>query len=188
LQRIRDVVRMGRVERIESGKVVLADGGVTVDGSALYVDCSADGLAKRSPATVFDGDLITLQSVRGCQQVFSSGLIAHVEAGYGDDATRNRLCQPVSHPNTDLDWLTTTLAEQRNQIGWFDDPDLMDWLCAARLDLMRHMYAPLIGKSQEVRDKVFGLLTTGLRSTNEKLDALLSDHLSALSQAAQASR
>jgi hypothetical protein len=64
----------------------------------------------------------------------------------------------------------------------------MDWLCAARLDLMRHMYAPLTGKSQEVRDKVFGLITTGLRSANEKLDALLSDHLSALPQAAEASR
>jgi len=187
LRRIRDVVRMGRVERIEPGKVVLAGGGVTVDGSALYVDCSADGLEKRPAATVFDGDRITLQSVRGCQQVFSSGLIAHVEAGYGDDATRNRLCQPVPHPNTDLDWLTTTLAEQRKQICWFEDPDLMDWLCAARLDLMRHMYAPLIGKSQEVRDKVFGLITTGLRSANEKLDALLSEHLSALPQAAEAS-
>ncbi len=159
-----------------------------VDGSALYVDCSADGLEKRAPITVFDGDRITLQSVRGCQQVFSSGLIAHVEAGYGDDATRNRLCQPVPHPNTDLDWLTTTLAEQRNQISWFEDPDLMDWLCVARLDLMRHMYAPLIGKSQEVRDKVFGLITAGLRSANEKLDALLSEHLSPLPQAAEASR
>jgi hypothetical protein len=188
LQRIRDVVRMGRVERIEPGKVVLADGGVTVDGSALYIDCSADGLEKRPPVPVFDGDWITLQSVRGCQQVFSSGLIAHVEAGYGDDTMRNRLCQPVPHPNTDLDWLTTTLAEQRNQISWLEDPDLMDWLCAARLDLMRHMYAPLIGKSQEVRDKVFGMITTGLRSANENLDALLSDHLSALPQAAEASR
>jgi hypothetical protein len=126
--------------------------------------------------------------VRGCQQVFSSGLIAHVEARYGDDATRNRLCQPVPHPNTDLDWLTTTLAEQRNQISWFEDPDLMDWLFGARLDLMRHMYAPLIGKSPEVRDKVFGLITRGLRSANEKLDALLSDHLSALPQAAESSR
>src|SRR6202020_1637623 len=32
LRRISDVVRLGRVQRIEPGKVVLADGGVTVDG------------------------------------------------------------------------------------------------------------------------------------------------------------
>jgi hypothetical protein len=186
LQRIRDVVRMGHVQRIEAGKVVLDDGEVAVDGFALYVDCSADGLERRAPVSVFDGDRITLQSVRGCQQVFSSGLIAHAEAAYDDDATRNRLCQPVPHPNTDLDWLTTTLAEQRNQISWFEDPDLINWLCGARLDLMRHMYAPLIGQSQKVRDKVFGLIIAGLRSSNEKLDALLSEHLSALPQAAEA--
>lgn len=187
LQRIDDVVRMGRVQRIEPGKVALADGAITIDGSALYVDCSADGLEKRPAETVFDGDRITLQSVRGCQQVFSASLIAHVEAGYDDDATRNRLCRPVPHPNTDLDWLTTTLAEQGNQISWLEDPDLMNWLCGARLDLMRHMYAPLINESQKVRNKVFGLITTGLRSANEKLDALLSEHHSALPQAAQAS-
>jgi hypothetical protein len=93
----------------------------------------------------------------------------------------------VPHPNTDLDWLITTLAEQHNQICWFEDPDLMNWLCAARLDLMRHMYAPLIDQPQKVRNKVFGLITTGLRSANEKLDALLTEHLSALPQAAEAS-
>jgi hypothetical protein len=187
LRRIGDVVRMGRVQCVEPGKVVLDGGEVTVDGSALYVDCSADGLEKRPPATIFDGDRITLQSVRGCQQVFSSGLIARVESAYHDDEMRNRLCQPVPHPNTDLDWLTTTLAEQSNQVTWFSDAGLMDWLCEARLDLMRHMYAPLIGMPQNKRNKVFSLIATGLRSANEKLEALLSEDLSASSQAAQAS-
>ncbi len=113
-------------------------------------------------------------------------MIAHVEAAYGDDEARNQLCQPVPHPNTDVDWLTTTLAEQRNQISWFSDAELMDWLGEARLDLMRHMYAPLIGKPQEVRDKVFGMITAGLTSANEKLDALLAEHVSASPQAAKA--
>jgi hypothetical protein len=43
-------------------------------------------------------------------------------------------------------------------------------------------------KSQEVRNKVFGLITAGLRAANDKLDALLSEHLSPLAQAADASR
>jgi len=177
---------MGHVRSLEPGKVVLDDGEVSVDGSALYVDCSADGLEKRPAATVFDDKRITLQSIRGCQQVFSSGMIAHVEACYSDDETRNRLCRPVPHPNTDVDWLTTTLAEQRNQITWFSDPELMNWLCGARLDLMRHMYAPLIDQPEKVRNKVFGMIIAGLRSANEKLEALLNEHLSALPQAAEA--
>ncbi len=175
LQRIRDIVRMGRVDRIEPGKMVLADGAIPADSSALYIDCSADGLERRPPATVFDGNRITLQSLRGCQQVFSAALTAHVEAAYPDDATRNDLCAPVPHPSTDLDWLTTTMAEHRNQIRWLDDIDLMEWLDAARLDLMRHMYAPLMDKPK-VRDKVFGLIKAGLQSANQKLDALLTGH------------
>jgi hypothetical protein len=188
LQRIRDIVRMGHVEHIQSGKVVLADGAIPVNGAALYVDCSADGLERRPPATVFDGDRITLQSLRGCQQVFSAALIAHVEASYDDDERRNYLCAPVPHPNSDLDWLTTTIAEQRNQIRWLEDSDLVAWLCGARLDLMRHMYAPLMDKSPAVRDKVFGLMAAGLQRANQKLDALLSAPFSGLPQAAQHGR
>jgi hypothetical protein len=77
----------------------------------------------------------------------------------------------VPHSNTDLDWITTTMAEHRNQIRWLEDIELMEWICAARLDLMRHMYAPLMGKPK-VRDKVFGLIKAGLESANQKLDAL----------------
>jgi hypothetical protein len=171
LQRIRDVVRLGHVERIEAAKVVLTDGTVPADRSTLYIDCSADGLERRQPTTVFDSDRITLQSLRGCQQVFSAALIAHVEAAYADDATRNDLCVPVPHPSTDLDWLTTTMAEHRNQIRWFGDVELMEWLHRARLDLMRHMYAPLMGRPK-LRDRAFGLIQAGLQAANAKLDAL----------------
>ncbi len=57
------------------------------------------------------------------------------------------------------------------QIRWLDDTDMMEWLCAARLDLMRHMYAPLMDNPR-VRDKVLGLIKAGLASANQKLDAL----------------
>ena len=171
LQRIQDVVRRGRVQGIEPGKIMLDDDAIPAHSSTLYIDCSANGLERRSPATVFDSHRITLQSLRGCQPVFSAALTAHVEAAYHDDAQRNDLCAPVPHPNTDLDWLTTTMAEHRNQIRWLEDIELMEWICAARLDLMRHMYAPLMGKPK-VRDKVFGLIKAGLESANQKLDAL----------------
>ena len=121
LQRIGDIVRMGHVERIDADKVVLAEGTISADTPTLYIDCTADGLQSRPSTAVFDGDRITLQSLRGCQQVFSAALIAHVEAAYPDDATRNDLCAPVPHPSTDLDWLTTTMAEHRNQIRWLGD-------------------------------------------------------------------
>lgn len=177
LRRINNIVRLGHVESIRPGNVALADGTFTVDGSALYIDCSADGLERRPATTVFDGQDITLQSLRGCQQVFSAALTAHVEALNNDDRIKNDLCVPVPHPNTDLDWVTMTIAEHRNQIRWLDDPELMNWLCAARLDLLREMFAPLVqNPDSRVRDKLLGVIKTTLQSANEKLRALLRDH------------
>ncbi len=181
LGRITDVVRMGHLQRVESDKLVLDGGDVTIDAPAVYVDCTADG-AEKVPATdVFDAGRITLQSVRGCQQVFSAALIAHVEASYPDDTVKNRLCAPVEHPDTDLDWVRNTLADYRNQLRWFDDPDLTAWLFGARLDLfghlIGHLLAPALGKPR-LRDRVLSMTKSALSATATKLDELSSDQAS----------
>ena len=137
LRRIRDVVRKGRVERIEPDRLTLTDGSVALSGRILHVDCSADGLERRPAVPVFNGDRITLQSVRTCQQVFSAAFIAHVEASYPDDRIRNELCAPVPHPDSHLDWLRTTLSNGMNQARWGQDPELLAWLADARLDGFR---------------------------------------------------
>ena len=67
-------------------RMVLAHGAIPVPAPSLYVDCTTPGLPRPPSVPVFDGDRITLQSVRGCQQVFSAAFIAHVEAAYGDTA------------------------------------------------------------------------------------------------------
>jgi hypothetical protein len=175
LRRIEDVVRMGRVQRLEPNTILLADGTIPTDRrSVLHIDCSADGLERRPPRTVFDGKHITLQSLRGCQQVFSAALIAHVEASYHDDESRNNVCIPVPHPNSDRDWLEVTIIEHRNQSYWLDDAELMNWLHSARLDLLRHMSAPLV-HNPRVREKSLPLVKAAFQSSIDKLRALLDD-------------
>jgi hypothetical protein len=83
---------------------------------------------------VFDGRQLTLQAVRTCQQVFSAAFIAHVELTGDDDSAKNSLCAPVPHPDSDIDWLRSTLAQAMNSIAWGADPDLQAWLSTARLD------------------------------------------------------
>ncbi len=135
LRRIQDVVRLGRVQRIEQDAIVLDQGTVPTSPATLHVHCAADGLARRPVAPVFDGKAITLQSLRTCQQVFSGAFTAHIEAVYGDDdAAKNRLCVPVPHPDTDADFLRTTLGNFLNQLQWMQDEKLMDWLRCSRLD------------------------------------------------------
>ena len=135
LRRIRNVVRHGRVRRIEPNEIVLERGAVPSDPGSLYVDCSADALAKRPVAPVFDGERITLQTVRACQQVFSAAFIGHVEAAYSDEAQKNALCTVVPHPNTDIDYLRVTLANALNDLRWSQDAALSAWIARARLNL-----------------------------------------------------
>ena len=173
LRSINDVVRLGHIDTVEAEHVVMRDGTVPVDVPSLYVDCTTQGLPRPPSVPVFDGRHITLQSVRGCQQVFSSAFVAHVEAAYGDDATRNELCQPITHPDAPLDWLRMLLSDNRAQTRWLRDPELMDWLAASRLNVLRELFPVFPAGKERVRDKAYGALTVALDTTNRKLAELM---------------
>jgi len=66
----------GCAASIESGRITLDGGTRDIDGSVLYIDCSADGLAHREPAAVFTDGHVSLQPVRTCQPAFSAAVIA----------------------------------------------------------------------------------------------------------------
>jgi hypothetical protein len=170
LRRIENVVRTGHVKEIEPGRMTLEGGALATAPSALYIDCTAHGLGARDVTTVFDGDRITLQAVRTCQPVFSAAVIAHVEAAYGDDGTRNAFCEPVLLPQVPTDWLRMMLAFNRNQLQWFTDPEMMAWLDTARLNILSHATATV---SPRAREKIIGVLGSRLQATNDKLETLL---------------
>lgn len=134
LRRITNVVRKGRVTSIEPDRIVLEHGEIVTSLDTVHVHCAADGLARRSTKPIFDGDTVTLQTVRHCQQVFSAALIGHVEVAYDDDVAKNKLMQVVPHPNTANDWIRTSLGNAMNSARWREDPELLAWLGDARLD------------------------------------------------------
>lgn len=142
LQRIHSVVRQGRIDRIEQDKVTLQHGSYSPEPDTLFIDTSADGLAKLSPVPVFQGNLITLQSVRYCQQVFSAAFIAHLEATYSDEATKNYLSQVVPHPNEAFDFPLVQLQSYLNGMRWNANPAKQKWLHDARLDLIGTLKPP----------------------------------------------
>jgi putative NAD(P)-binding protein len=170
LRDIDDVVRVGHVQSIEPGRVALAGGTLDLDGSALYIDCTADGLGRREATAVFSGGHISLQTVRTCQPAFSAAVIAHVEATYPDDATRNAFCNPVPYPHEPTDWLRMMLTFNRNQLQWFSDPDMMAWVDAARLNVLHHVTAAV---SERAREKIISVLSSQLPAINDKLEKLL---------------
>ncbi|KPN59398.1 hypothetical protein AN931_07460, partial [Mycobacterium intracellulare subsp. chimaera] len=153
-----------------------AGGAGGVSGGGLNGAGPAAGAEKRPATPIFDSNRITLQSVRGCQQIFSAALIAHVEAAYRDDSQKNELCVPLPHPDTDVDWLRLAWADYSNQLRWFDDPGLMSWLSTARLDLFGHLIGHLLPSASakpRVRERILGIAKSVFSATATKLDELM---------------
>lgn len=134
LRRVRNVVRLGRVKRVERGRILLEQGELPTGTSTLIVDCSADGLPRLTSRPVFSGGRITLQPVETCQQVFSAALIGHLEARGGSEHEKNKLCTPVPHPDTAEEFLASLVASRRNRLAWESDAELAKWLSSARLN------------------------------------------------------
>lgn len=128
IRRVKKIVRQGRVTRIRANKVSLERGTYTPEPNTLYIDCTADGLAKLEPVPVFSSQKITLQPVRHCQQVFSAAFIAHVEVTYDDDEAKNALCSVITYPEKPGDFLRGTLATYLNGIRWYTEPRTAAWL------------------------------------------------------------
>ncbi|MFP6579269.1 MAG: NAD(P)-binding protein [Myxococcota bacterium] len=141
LRQIENVVRLGRVVRIEPGELVLEEGRRRAAPDALYIDCTANGLAKREVCPVFQGKVITLQSLFMCQQVFSASVIAHVESLSIPEEKKNEFCQPVPHPELNRDFVAATAVSASNMRNWGRRFGM--WLRRSRLCMLHH--EPLLG-------------------------------------------
>jgi hypothetical protein len=134
LRRIKNIVRKGRVKRIEIDRIMLDDGEIPTGPGIIHVDCSASAIKNLEMKPIFADDVITPQTVRSYQPVFSAAFIAHVEAAYSDEAEKNRLCAVVPLPNHDTDYIRFTAAFMMNQYNWSQDKGLRKWLLNNRLD------------------------------------------------------
>jgi hypothetical protein len=134
LRRIRDIVRLGRVTRVEPTRIVLERGTVAARPDWLYVDCSASAAQLRPAVPVFRGDTITPQFVRPFQPTFSAAMIAFVEAHYDSDDVKNEICGVVPLPDDSRSWLTMQAGSMLNQLRWSGERDLRRWISSSRLD------------------------------------------------------
>ena len=134
LRKIKNVVRMGRVQRLEKDQIVLDQGTILTSTQTIHVDCSASAISNLETKPIFQRDVITPQTIRSYQPVFSAAVIAHVEVAYDTEAEKNKLCQVVPLPNHHTDWLRMTAAMMQNQFTWSQDKALSKWILNNRLD------------------------------------------------------
>lgn len=140
LRRIKNVIRMGRVQALEPGNIVMVGGNMVMDANTLYIDCTASAVEPRAMQPIFQPNKIVLQLVRAPLPTFSAALIAYVEAHYNDqpddagDAVKNKLCGNVPFPHTLADYPRTMMVNMMNQMQWSQDKTLRAWMRDSRLD------------------------------------------------------
>ena len=176
LRQIEDVVRLGRVRRIEAGRIVLERGEVETEGGTVHVDCTALGL-KNSPATpIFEQGRIVLQQVRHLSPCFNAALIAFVEASRDDDAEKNRLCPPNPYPSGTGDWPRMVSRTWRTEARWLSEPDVQAWAAGSRLNLVRalpeHASEPSVQHAVKRYLTHVGAAIERLRQLDERKPAL----------------
>ena len=139
LRQIKNIVRLGRVLRIEKDRITLEHGSVPSNADRLYVDCSASAVERRAIVPVFAGNKITPQMVRTFQPTFSGAFIAHIEATVEDEAEKNQLCAVIPMPDKPEHWMSMLAVNMANQQRWGKNKELRAWIVQSRLDAFSAM-------------------------------------------------
>ncbi|WP_353216514.1 hypothetical protein [Sandarakinorhabdus sp.] len=134
LQRITDVVRMGRVQALEDEQMVLEQGTRATPPGTLFIDCTASAVERRPPVPVFQPGLIVPQMIRLPQPAFSAAMIAWIEAHIEGEAAQNALTMAVPLPDGIEDYPRASLVNMFNQGLWGQNPALSKWIHDCRLD------------------------------------------------------
>jgi hypothetical protein len=172
LQKIKNIVRMGRVQKIEQNEITLDRGSIPTSKDIIHVDCSASAISNLEMKPIFNGDRITPQTVRSYQPVFSAALIAHVESNYETEKKKNALCQVVPLPNHDTDWLRMMSIFMMNQFNWGQDKGMRQWLLENRLDGFSKLVKS-VDKSDEGKMAILGRLRNASMPAMMKLRQLM---------------
>jgi len=136
LRKIKNMIRKGRIKSITPTLIQFQNEDITyAKEDVLFVNCSADGLAKKPSIPIFNGKHITLQPVVFCQTVFSSAIAAKLELSNLSDTQRNKV-QPIPHPEVKEDWVQVFSATIDNLL--ILNKYFPIWMYSARLNLMAH--------------------------------------------------
>lgn len=171
LRRIESVVRLGHVERIDPEAIILEHGSIPTSPDRVHVHCASAGLSDNPPKVIFTENHIVLQPITRVSLSLSAGLIGFVEASGRSEAEKNRLCRPNAWPHTPFDWIRHLLTGMRTEMEWQDAPDVLAWVDASRLNLVKGLDRhPDKGRVAELQ----GRFVTALFPALAKLDAFAS--------------
>ncbi len=137
LRTITRVVRLGHLRRATRKELVLDAGRVALPPGSLVVHCAASGLAYPPMASIWQPDLIRLQTVRAGFPCFGAALIGYVEATRDHDGERNRLCPPNVLPDDPTSWARMQVRGARATRTYSREADIAAWANGCALNPAR---------------------------------------------------
>jgi len=175
LRKIKNVVRKGRVQSIKKDRIVFNDGSIPTSEKHIHIDCSASAITNLEMKPIFEGDLITPQTVRSYQPVFSAAFIAHIEATYETEAEKNKLCQVVPLPNHDTDWIRMMAIFMVNQFNWSQKKELRSWLRNNRLDGFSQLVSQVVKEGDEKKVAILKKMKANMMPAAIKIRQLMKE-------------
>ena len=172
LRQVKDVVRKGRVASIDAQNILFQNGRMEPTLDHVIVDCSASAIDNFTIKPVFQDNVITPQTTRAYQPVFSASMIAWVEANIDGEAAKNSLTAVVPLPE-DLDaFLRMTAANMMNQALWGQNKALRNWMREQRLDGFSKLVSGIKADETEKRE-ILQRLKDAAMPAMEKLQSFL---------------
>lgn len=141
LRTIEDVVRMGRVRRIERDAIILDDGRVPTDERTVHVHCAARGLAHPPLRPIFESARVTVQPIMWGFACYQFATLGVVEATIESDDEKNRLCPPIEYWDTNEDYARAFLATMTGDRMRAANPKLAAWNKTTRLNPVSGVFA-----------------------------------------------
>ena len=127
LRTIDDVVRLGHIDHVSAGEIVLEQGVVPMEPGTLVVHCAASGLQYPPMVPIWGGDKIRLQTIRAGFPCLNAALAGYVEATRDDDRERNRRCPPNTLPDTTRSWSQMQVRSTLAIRAFMGEPDIAEW-------------------------------------------------------------
>ncbi len=142
---VKNVIRMGHVRRIESGRLIFATGEEAIPHDALVIDCAASAARANidDHAPVFSAGRINLQMIRPTQPCFSAAVIAHLEATVQDEAIKQAATNVTPMIDTVAHWAERRRTTSLNEAAWNKIDGMPAWLLGCRLNASSHALAVL---------------------------------------------
>jgi hypothetical protein len=134
LRRIDDVVRLGRVRRIERDQIILDHGCVATRPDTLHVHCAAAALPRRPIRPIFEPGLLTMQPFAWSFSCYAYATLGVLEAVVENDDDKNALCSPITYWDQNLDFLSSVLMTLDGERSRRRHPVLAEWMSTTRLN------------------------------------------------------